>query len=185
MGVVLQTRREDAIDVLCAHHQSIRELLEAVDDEQPGSRRRVVDRLCRCLASHEAAEGLLLRPVTRSCVVGGEVIADARLAEEQEAKRMLDELSRPATDPGQFLAAFGDFKRRLLEHMDSEESYEFPLVRAGRDENALVALGTVLRRGNPPARSMPADPSALAGAVITPLTSAVGKLRRAVLAARS
>jgi hypothetical protein len=185
MVLSLRTGREDGIDVLCAQHQTIRGLVDTVIQGQVLDRRRAFDLLCSNLASHEAAESLLLRPVTRSCVLGGEVIADSRNAEERHAKQAVEELARLDIESHEFRRAFGDFARQLLEHFESEETYEFPLVRAYRDEDALAALGTVLRRADPGLpESVLRSSAALAGAVMSPLASAVGKVRDAVAIAR-
>jgi hemerythrin superfamily protein len=180
MVLSLRLGPEDAVDVLCTHHQTIRDLADAVTGEHQ-DRRRVLDQLYACVLSHEAAEQLLLRPVTRTCVIGGDVVAETRAAEERQTRQRLDELADLDTESGQFLAAFGDFSRQLLGHLDSEERYEFPLVRAYRDEEALVALGNVLRRADPvgPDRE-PTGASGLAEAVMAPLATAVGKVRGAV-----
>jgi hypothetical protein len=183
MALLTTVGREDAIDVLCAHHHAIRGLLVAVAADPSNGPHGPFDQLCGLIAAHEAAENLLLRPVTRTCVVGGEVIAEARVAEESAVRERLDELTELDGESGQFRAAFDDLARRVSEHMDSEERYEFPLVRAYRDDDALVALGTVLRRCDPYPNE-PGHAPGLAGAVISPLASAMSRVRGAVTAAR-
>lgn len=174
----------DGLDVLRAQHQTIRTLVQAVQDDASGGRQDCLDLLCGSLAAHEAAESSLLRPVTRTCVVGGDVVADARSVEEGRARVALDEALIFDVGTAEFRAAFGRFSRGLLEHLDNEEHYEFPLVRAYRDEDALQAMGTVLRRSDGGVPTSQSVPTAIAEAMISPLMSAVGKVRDALTVAR-
>lgn len=176
---------EDGIAVLQAQHQTIRSLLDALGDAPAEDRQRRLDELCGCLTSHEAAENLLLRPITRICVLGGEVIADARTAEESDCRRTLDALQDMDRAEQSFRAGFEELSRRLLVHLDSEERYEFPLVRAYRDEDALFAMGAVLRRTeSDDVRAMHFAMPVMAAAVMSPLASAVGKVRGVAAAAK-
>ncbi|HWC36508.1 MAG TPA: hemerythrin domain-containing protein [Mycobacteriales bacterium] len=171
--------------MLCEQHRTIRSLIETVRQNSPAGRLAHFDRLVAFLAWHEATEALLLRPVTRSDVLGGEVIADARAVEESRIRATVAGLTHVDPVSREFRRGFDDLARRLIEHLDSEERYEFPLVRAYRGKDSLAAMAAVMRRTDAPgAGNTATTATALAGAVINPLASAVSKVREVVAAAR-
>lgn len=179
----LSASAPDGIDVLGDQHRRILIHLEAIDEAAPEARLDCFKQLSEMLTSHESSEELLLRPVTRRTVPGGTVVAEARAAEEIELRAQLTELALTDFESRDFISGFHAFSRRLVEHMESEETYEFPLVRAHRDGDALVAMGTVIRRTEPMLPPvLPGAPAALAGALVTPITSVVGKMRGALVA---
>lgn len=145
MGVVLSvsSASRDGLDVLSTQHHTIRQQLAVVADQPAIGRRAAFDLLCGMIARHEATEALLLRPITRASVVGGELIADSRAEEEDYVRRTLDVLAEDIWSED-FPRAFGDLAARLVAHMDREETYEFPIVRAYRDGDAAVALASVV-----------------------------------------
>jgi hypothetical protein len=168
----------DALDVLCAQHLRIRELVKAVSKSPRDARRESFVQLREVLSTHEAAEDLLLRPVTRLSVPGGGVVADSRAAEEITVRQQLADLARLDFESGEFAAAFETFARHVIAHAEREEEYEFPLIRAHRDGDALIALGAVLRRMQPPAMPrLPGVPAVVVSAVSSPITAAVSKVR--------
>jgi hypothetical protein len=74
------------------------------------------DQLRELLAVHEAGEELILRAITRHHVPGGNQVADARMAEEHEAKETLAALEKLDVNSPEFAERFAAFKadvRRL------------------------------------------------------------------------
>jgi hypothetical protein len=65
----------------------------------------------------------------RDQVVGGGEIAEARVAEEQEANRALAELKALGVDGPGFDATFDAFHQAVLAHATHEETDEFPRLR--------------------------------------------------------
>jgi hypothetical protein len=168
----------DGVDVLCDQHRRIRELVKAVKKAPSDARRECFVQLRDLLSTHEAAEDLLLRPVTRLSVPGGEVVADARAAEEIAVRKQLTGLASIDFQSGEFAAAFDKFAMQLFDHAEREEAYEFPLVRAHRDPDALAAMGKVLQRTQPPLMPPPPSvPAVVVSAVASPITAAVSKVR--------
>src|SRR5581483_9099599 len=105
------------------------------------SRQETFDQLRELLAVHETAEELILRPITRKDVPGGGEIADARIAEENEAKQVLPELEKLDVSSSEFVTQFAAFAGEVKKHANNEETYEFPLVRENEDEDALQTMG--------------------------------------------
>jgi hypothetical protein len=115
----------DAVAFLLGQHMAIRDLFTEVISSEGEVRAEAFGQLVRLLAVHETAEQQVLRPVTRGTVDGGDVIADARIAEEREAKEMLVELKRIGPDGDGFLSLLDKLRAAVLEHAHNEEAYEF------------------------------------------------------------
>jgi hypothetical protein len=180
----LSVSAPDGVDVLCDQHRRIRELVKAVSKSPRDARRDLFIKLRAEFRTHEGSEDLLLRPLTRLSVPGGGVVADARAAEEVALRRQLADVASLDFESDEFAAAFDQFGRRLIDHADSEETYEFPLLRAHRDGDALVAMGKVLRRAQPPAMPpLPSMPAVVVSAVSSPITAAVSKVRTTLTSA--
>ena len=85
----------NGVDLLLQQHEQIRSLLSQVSSAANAeNRKQVFDELRELIAVHETAEEIIVRPVTRKQVPGGEDIADARMAEENEGKKALAELEK-------------------------------------------------------------------------------------------
>ena len=91
------------------------------------------------IKAHESAEQSVVRPLTRKA--GYEAAATARNAEEEEAEKLLAELTgMGADDPG-----FGWMLSRLMtavaDHARHEEQEEFPVIVASWTAEQRVQLG--------------------------------------------
>lgn len=172
---------ENGIDFLIGQHQRIKQLLEAVTTAPAESRQETFDQLRELLAIHETAEELVLRPVTRADVPGGDVVADARMAEENKAKEVLADLEKMDVATQEFLTAYTAFAKDVLEHANNEESYEFPLVREHQDADVLAAMGESLEKAerSAPTHPHPSARTTTAAAVMGPFAAMVDKVRDA------
>jgi hypothetical protein len=134
------------------------------------------------LAVHEAAEELILRPVTRHSVDGGEEIADARVAEENEAKDVLAQLEKMDTSSQEFMTEFTSFAADVVKHAGNEESYEFPKVEASQDAQALDRMQTALAlvEKAAPTHPHPSARSTTAVAALGPFASLLDRSRDAI-----
>jgi hemerythrin superfamily protein len=152
---------DDLVDVLLQQHTQIRELLIAVTEQQGAGRQTAFDALVRLLAVHEAAEEQVLHPVARVRLPDGDEIADARIQEEEESKRLLQELERMGPDHGDFNAQFARLRELVIEHASNEEHHEFPGVREHFDEHERSLLGKALKAAEAlsPTHPHPRDPN--------------------------
>ena len=134
--------KEDVVEILKRQHARIREEFIQVRAATGTERQKRFDSLRALLAALEAAEEMVLRPV--SAQTAGHEVADARNAEEREANRVLAQLEHLDVTSGEFEEAFRDFQRSVLEHAENEEREEFPLVQAGRSAEQLAQMGQLL-----------------------------------------
>jgi hemerythrin superfamily protein len=127
--------------MLLDQHQTVRTLLDRVHSSSGKSRQAAFDEVRELLARHETGEEMILRPMTRR-VPGGDSVAEGRMAEENEAKKVLAELEKLDVDSSEFDSMFQQFRSSVLEHADAEEREEFPLLRKGTfDEEDLFKAG--------------------------------------------
>ncbi|HEX2177139.1 MAG TPA: hemerythrin domain-containing protein [Nocardioidaceae bacterium] len=86
--------QDDVVDLLLAQHQEIRRLFAETESTGGRARAESFDRLRRLLAVHETGEEQVLHPEARRTLDDGDQVVDARLDEENQAKRMLEDLER-------------------------------------------------------------------------------------------
>ena len=127
---------DDVVEFLIAQHHQVRSLLADVLASTGEERQRCFDDVRELLARHETAEEMIVRPLTRKASHGGGV-ADARMAEENEAKEVLAKLEKMDVDSAEFTSTFTQFQQSVHAHAEAEETQEFPLLRANTDQKAL------------------------------------------------
>jgi iron-sulfur cluster repair protein YtfE (RIC family) len=172
----------NGIDLLLGQHEQITQLLEAVSSAPVEERQASFDELRELLAVHETAEELVLRPITRKDVPGGEAIADARMEEENHSKDVLSKLEKLDASNEEFATQFADFKAAVLEHAQNEEQLEFPAVRNVEDPAALADLEEAIRKAEAkaPTHPHPSARSTTAATVLGPFAAMVDKVRDAI-----
>jgi hemerythrin superfamily protein len=176
---------QDAIDFLLGQHQQVEKLIDQIKTASAESRGELFDELREMLAVHETAEELVLRPVTKATGEDGKRIADERIAEENEAKRVLADLEKLDPQSETFLTEFGSFAADVLEHATNEEQQEFPLVRRDNDADRLAKLGTAMEKVEKvaPTHPHPSAKTTAANAVLGPFASILDRTRDAIAAA--
>src|SRR3954447_11817230 len=88
------TIQQDAVRFLTEQHQQVRELFEAVASSNGDACREAFEPLVRLLAVHETAEEMVVYPAVRGIGSDASTIVDARLEEEDSAKKMLADLEK-------------------------------------------------------------------------------------------
>lgn len=121
---------KDAVDLLIHQHQEIRRLFEDVKKQQGRAREEAFEKLSRFLAVHETAEEEVVHPLARRVIENGDRVIDARLEEENEAKRVLQALEKMGPSAAGFEPLFEEFRKTVIEHAEREEREEFSQLRA-------------------------------------------------------
>jgi hemerythrin superfamily protein len=173
---------EDGIDFLLDQHHRVRQLLDAVQQAPADSRQQRFDELRELLAVHETAEELIVRPVTRTQVPGGDTVADARIAEENTSKDALAALEKLDAAGDDFVAVFAPFADEVRKHAHNEEEFEFPLLREHQDEKTLTAMRSALDKAEKlaPTRPHPSARSTTANVVLGPFAAIVDRVKDAL-----
>ena len=122
---------DDVVKFLKDQHNLIKdmfdEVLSASSDE---ARRKAFADLRQLLAVHETAEEMVVHPRVRHEVEGGDVIVDARLDEEHDAKEVLSKLESMDIASQEFIDELTKFRDAVIDHAEHEEAEEFAKLRA-------------------------------------------------------
>jgi hemerythrin superfamily protein len=137
--------QDDVVDLLLAQHQEIRRLFAETESTGGRARAESFDRLRRLLAVHETAEEQVLHPEARRTLDDGDQVVDARLDEENQAKRMLEDLERVGPDAPNFLILLEQLKQAVLEHAEHEERDEFPQFKERHPAYQREAMGKAVK----------------------------------------
>lgn len=172
----------DGIDLLLSQHQQIKQLFADVRSNIGEARKEEFDHLRALLAVHETAEEEVLRPVTREVVPEGDQVADAVIAEENEAKKALAALEKMDLDSPEFSTALRRFEASVFAHAAHEESAEFPAVRANRTPEELqkMAERILLAERMAPTHPHPSATTTTRNYVMGPFAAMLDKVRDAM-----
>lgn len=132
--------RSDLISLLLADHKTVEGLLGEID-ESSGDMGGLFTRIKATLETHETAEEEVLYPAVRRYVDNGDELADARIAEQDEAAELLGHMADLAPDGAQMRAAFSTLKATATAHAKAEESDVFPRLQAAVGGEVLDQLG--------------------------------------------
>jgi hypothetical protein len=78
---------------------------------------------------HETVEEEIVHPLARRGAHNGDQVIDARLEEENQGKRVLQELQETGPASPEFEPLFAGFRTAVLQHAEHEEHEEFPELR--------------------------------------------------------
>jgi len=187
MRPVTATQQRDAVDVLLAQHERIKELFRQVTSASGAQKRELFEDLVRLLAVHEAAEEELIHPLSRRDNAAGDAVVQARLDEEQQAKRDLANLYDVGTDDPAFDTALRQLRDAVIAHAEHEEHEEFPALRRALSAEQLTRLAGMVRTAEQmaPTRPHPHSPSSATGNLIVgPPIAVFDRIRDAIRDAR-
>jgi len=178
-----QTNQQDAVRFLSGQHDEIRALFASIADAGGPERRETFEHLVRLLAVHETAEEMVVYPAIRSAGDEGNRIAEARLAEEDEAKKVLSDLEKLDPASEEFDELFRQFRSAVEAHADGEEREAFPLFDRATDHEHLQRMTSALKvaEGIAPTHAHKAAPeSAVGNLLIGPFVAVVDRVRDAL-----
>jgi hemerythrin superfamily protein len=171
----------DVVAYLKEQHQKVRGLFTAVLEAVGPKREEAFRELRRMLAIHETAEEEIVHPAARS-LPGGDAQVEARLREENAAKKALVELEKLPVDSAEFSTKLRTLQTDVLAHADSEERMEFDRLGAKFNEQQLRRMrkAVELAESIAPTRPHPGIESATANILAGPFASMVDRTRDAL-----
>jgi hemerythrin superfamily protein len=135
----------DVVALLLHQHDEVRRLFAGVKNAGPADRAEAFDRLRRMLAVHETAEELIVHPDARKLIANGDLVVDARLAEEHAAKQILVELENLGLEDASFLPKLEELRMAVEDHAEREEQEEFPYLRSAHSDSRLKAMAKAVK----------------------------------------
>ncbi|MER7208964.1 hemerythrin domain-containing protein [Streptosporangium sp. NPDC000239] len=169
----------DVIDLLLRQHALIRDLFDEVERAAEGERDEPFRRLVRLLAVHETAEEEVVHPYARRKIDGGEEVVEDRLAEENEAKRLLTRMEKAGTTDPAFPANLATLREAVTAHARAEERYEFVRLRAETTEaeRRAMAAGVKAAEAMAPTHPHPGVESAVKNLLVGTPTAIMDRVR--------
>jgi hemerythrin superfamily protein len=174
---------QTVIDLLLEQHQQIRQLFTKVSNATGEAKRNAFDDLVRLLAVHESAEEQIVHPVARKQGDAAEAVVQARLDEEDEAKKALADLYDLGVDHPEFDSRLEAFATDVLVHAMHEEQEEFPRLREAVSDDRLKTMAGALKAAEAVAPTRPhraAGESAMANVLAGPPLAVFDRVRDAV-----
>jgi hemerythrin superfamily protein len=169
----------DVVAFLKEQHEQIRAGFERVRETGGTEREWAFFALRRLLAVHETAEEEIVHPAARTALPDGDVVVDARLREEQGAKRVLSELEPLDVDSPEFASQFAQLESSVLAHAQKEETEEFERLRSRFDAGRLDRMrqAVVIAESIAPTRPHAGLESQAANLLIGPFASMLDRAR--------
>ncbi|MET7460263.1 hemerythrin domain-containing protein [Nonomuraea sp. NPDC005501] len=176
----------DVIDLLQAQHAMIRDMFDEVETAGPQERGEAFTRLVRLLAVHETAEEEIVHPYARKVIDGGEGVVDERLAEEREAKELLQQMDKDGPDAPDFLERLAVLRAAVTAHARSEERYEFAKLRAETSpaERRAMSAGVKAAEAMAPTHPHPGVESATKNILVGTPTAMMDRIRDVIRQAK-
>ena len=171
---VLTSQHDRARAILAELHESVAVVAELTRD-MAGPFRELV----QLLVAHEAAEELVVYPTLRTKLEEGR-LAEARVAEEHEAKHLLAKLEKMAPGFFDFPAELTEFEAKVLAHAEHEEQTVFPLLeqRLSSAERQQMASDFLYVAAKAPSHAHAHSPeSAVGNAVLGPVLATIDRVR--------
>ncbi|HLS78536.1 MAG TPA: hemerythrin domain-containing protein [Nocardia sp.] len=170
----------DAVTYLVGQHRRIRELFDEVAGAaDTGERERKFFELRRLLAVHETAEEEIIHPLARRAIDNGDAVVDARLEEENKAKKQLTDLESVDVGSAEFETRLAALRQAVLTHAEHEETEEFNRLRAEIDGEELRRLRSTveLAEAMAPTRPHPGVESAKANVLAGPFAAMMDRAK--------
>jgi hemerythrin superfamily protein len=177
------TKTEDVVEFLVAQHNLIKDLFDEVlhASDTKGREKAFID-LRQLLAVHETAEEMIVHPRARREIGDGDAIVDARLEEENEAKKKLAQLENLDIGSERFITALTEFREDVVEHASKEELEEFSKLERQLDSEQLQKMARAVGAAEAiaPTRPHAGVESAAANFVAGPFASLLDRARDAI-----
>ena len=171
---------DDVVKFLTDQHNLIKDMFEEVlSASEPKARAKAFMELRQLLAVHESAEEMVVHPRVRHEAASGDEIADARLAEEHQAKEMLCKLESMDIGSPKFIDELAKFRDAVLDHAEHEENEEFTKLERNlkADDRERMAKAVLAAEAIAPTRPHPGIESAKMNFAAGPFVSMLDRAR--------
>jgi hemerythrin superfamily protein len=171
----------DVIDVLTTDHREAQDLTDQIlATADPEQRRDLTDQLIAELVRHSVAEEMFVYPAMRDHLPNGEKAVEHDTQEHKELETLMKQLEGADASSAEFDDALANLQQVLLDHVQDEETEQFPRLREHVPAATLVELKekVELAKKVAPTRPHPAAPNAeLFHKLVGPGVGLVDRLR--------
>ena len=177
---------DDVVNFLKDQHNLIKDMFDDVlSASSDSAREKAFVDLRQLLAVHETAEELVVHPRARKELSNGDEVVDARLSEEHEAKKQLQQLESMDVGSTEFLDELKLFQSAVIAHADREETEEFGQLQRDLDADDLKRMAGAVRAAEAmaPTRPHPGVESAKANLLAGPFASMLDRARDVISSA--
>jgi len=175
-----QSPTQTATDMLRGQHEVVKKMLQQMDQLEGSDRADLFDCIRANLAIHETAEEEIVHPRAKRISEMAEKVVEARLREEDHAKKALAELEKIGVDGEGFEERFVLFRASVVDHAEAEEREVFPLLESSLDVHELrdMADAIGLAEQMAPTHAHPHGPESVLGNVLVgPFIALIDKVR--------
>jgi hemerythrin superfamily protein len=172
----------DVVTFLEEQHDQIKAAFEQIQTSTGEHRKNLFVALRRLLAVHETAEEEIVHPAARRALPNGDVIVDARLREENEAKKVLAALEDLDVDSAEFEQNLALLRSSVLAHARAEEENEFERLADVLDTDRLEKMRKAVNFAESvaPTRPHPGVESRAANMLAGPFAMMLDRARDAI-----
>lgn len=172
----------DVVDFLVSQHEQIKSLFANTLSASGEAREQAFTALRRLLAVHETAEEEIVHPRAKRKIPNGAAVVDKRLAEEHEAKTVLQKLEKLDVDSQEFTRQLTDLRDAVIDHADHEEKEELAKLDVELSTDELERMGRAARLAEAiaPTRAHAGVESQLANMVAGPFAAMIDRARDAI-----
>jgi hemerythrin superfamily protein len=171
----------DVIDVLISDHRDVTALIAEIRSvTDPMIRRDLTDTAISELVRHAVAEEMYVYPVMRKYLADGEKAVEHDIDEHKQLERTMKQLEGADVASADFDAALRQLETLLTDHVQDEESEQFPELRLRVPQEELTELAGKVETAKKlaPTRPHPAAPnSELFHKLVGPGVGMVDRLR--------
>jgi hemerythrin superfamily protein len=180
---------QDVVDVLTSDHREVTELLgQIASTSDPDRRREMADTVITELVRHSVAEEMFVYPAMREHLPDGDQAVEHDTQEHKELELTMKQLEGVAPTDTRFDELVDQLSRILADHVQDEETEQFPQLRARIPREQLVTLAGKVQAAKQvaPTRPHPGAPNnRLFHLTVGPGVGLVDRLRDALSGRKS
>jgi len=172
---------QDVVDLLTTDHHEVLDLLQEIKTSTvPDRRRELADVVIGELVRHSVAEEMFVYPAMRRHLPDGDAAVEHDVGEHKELESLMKRWESLDGDSPDFDEVLAQLEEVLRDHVQDEESEQFPQLRAHIRADKLVELAAKVETAKKlaPTRPHPSAPhSELFHKTIGPGVGMVDRLR--------
>jgi hemerythrin superfamily protein len=177
----MSAAEQDVVDVLTTDHREAEELIGQILAETGAKERRdAADQLIAELVRHAVAEEMFVYPAMREHLPDGDEAVEHDIQEHQELEQLMKQLESVEATDVRFIELVEELQRVLADHVNDEETVQFPRLRAQLSPADLAGLAEKVAAAKKvaPTRPHPSAPnSALFHLLVGPGVGFIDRLR--------